>query len=98
MNFLMRPLHPAHVDRPPVHEISKGPQRVPKPATTLEGLIDEDLSPGFFVDPANDEVKGENGSAAGLASKSDSCGLENLSDVTEEEGWIIIPNSILLPF
>lgn len=98
MNFLMRPSHTAHADEPPVHEISKGTQHVTKPTATLEGLIAEDSFPNYFVDEIHGEVGGENGSVAGLSSKSDSPDLVNLSDVTEEEGWITIPQSIPLPF
>ena len=90
MNFLMRPSHTAHVDERPVHEISKGAQHSTKPSSTLEGLIAEESFSNYGVD----EVGGENGSVAGLSPKRDSLVQENLSDVTEEEGWITIPYSI----
>ncbi|CBI29239.3 unnamed protein product, partial [Vitis vinifera] len=91
MNFLMRPSHTAHVDKRPVHEISKGAQHVTEPASTLEGLIAEESFSNNYMDEVKDEVGGENGSFAGLSSKRDSPVQDNISDVTEEEGWISIP-------
>lgn len=87
MNFLMRPSHTAHVDERPVNEIPKGAQHSTKPSTTLEGLIAEES----FSDYGMDEVGSENGSVSGLSSRRDSAVQDNLSDVTEEEGWITIP-------
>ncbi|RVX02046.1 hypothetical protein CK203_025445 [Vitis vinifera] len=69
MNFLMRPSHTAHVDKRPVHEISKGAQHVTEPASTLEGLIAEESFSNNYMDEVKDEVGGENGSFAGLSSK-----------------------------
>lgn len=86
MNFLLRPtthqVIKEQVSAPvPVHES-------PSPAVTLEGLIAEDSFPQSEVRDMG--IGGENGSVA--ATKNDSSlVLENHSDVSEEEGWIIIP-------
>ncbi|KAF9673508.1 hypothetical protein SADUNF_Sadunf10G0031500 [Salix dunnii] len=86
MNFLLRPT---------THQVIKeqvsAPVSVhesPAPAVTLEGLIAEDSFPQSEVRDMG--IDGENGSVA--ATKTDSLlVLENHSDVSEEEGWIIIP-------
>lgn len=86
MNFLLRPT---------THQVIKEqvPAPVPalespSPAVTLEGLIAEDSFPQSEVRDMG--IGGENGSVA--ATKNDSSlVLENHSDVSEEEGWIVIP-------
>ncbi|KAJ6313300.1 hypothetical protein OIU77_014749 [Salix suchowensis] len=86
MNFLLRPtthqVIKEHVSAPvSAHES-------PAPAVTLEGLIAEDSFPQSEVRDMG--IGGENGSDA--ATKTDSLlVLENHSDVSEEEGWIVIP-------
>ncbi|KAJ6771306.1 hypothetical protein OIU74_017695 [Salix koriyanagi] len=86
MNFLLRPT---------THQVIKEQVSAPvsaheslAPAVTLEGLIAEDSFPQSEVRDMG--IGGENGSDA--ATKTDSLlVLENHSDVSEEEGWIVIP-------
>ncbi|KAH8495204.1 hypothetical protein H0E87_018404 [Populus deltoides] len=86
MNFLLRPT---------THQVIKEQVSAPvpalespSPAVTLEGLIAEDSFPQSEVRDMG--IGGENGSVA--ATKNDSSlVLENHSDVSEEEGWIVIP-------
>jgi hypothetical protein len=93
MNFLLRPT---------THQVIKEQVSAPvpalespSPAVTLEGLIAEDSFPQSEVRDMG--IGGENGSVA--ATKNDSSlVLENHSDVSEEEGWIVIPFGTATPF
>uniref|UniRef100_A0A2P2K9Y8 Uncharacterized protein MANES_05G096500 n=1 Tax=Rhizophora mucronata TaxID=61149 RepID=A0A2P2K9Y8_RHIMU len=67
-----------------------------KPKMTLEGLIADD---SFFLPSITEEHDGEmdgsesgNAAIAGSSVKKDSFVMEDHSDVSEGEGWIIIPN------
>lgn len=95
MNFLMmRSNQTAAPEPPPAQEIQAENNNVPKLSTSLDALIAEDP----FQHPTSSEncsVEGynhgnENGGAAGANGK---C---NHVEVTEDEGWIVIPKSILL--
>ncbi|XP_042514546.1 uncharacterized protein LOC122089128 [Macadamia integrifolia] len=90
MNFLLRPSQPSVPDQPAVQEHS-----LSKPATTLEGLIAEDpYSPSPSNANGDAESDGISGASGGLSSpitKHQFPIVENHSDVTEDEGWIIIP-------
>lgn len=63
-----------------------------KPSTTLEGLIDEDPFPPTPSNNAGRDFNSKFGAAFSATSKVS--GLENHVDVTEDQGWITIPNSM----
>ncbi|XP_031122578.1 uncharacterized protein LOC116025486 [Ipomoea triloba] len=94
MNFLMmRSNQTAAPEPPPAQEIQAENNNVPKLSTSLDALIAEDP----FQHPTSSEncsVEGynhgnENGGAAGVNVK---C---NHVEVTEDEGWIVIPKKEL---
>ncbi|KAJ6721803.1 hypothetical protein OIU85_024852 [Salix viminalis] len=86
MNFLLRPTTHQVIKEQVSAPVSA--HESPAPAVTLEGLIAEDSFPQSEVRDMG--IGGENGSDA--ATKTDSLlVLENHSDVSEEEGWIVIP-------
>lgn len=64
-----------------------------KPSTTLEGLIDEDPFPPTPSNNAGRDFNSKFGAAFSATSKVS--GLENHVDVTEDQGWITIPNKEL---
>lgn len=91
---MLRSNQTAVPEPPPAQEIQAENNNVPKLSTSLDALIAEDP----FQHPTSSEncsVEGynhgnENGGAAGANGK---C---NHVEVTEDEGWIVIPKSILL--
>ncbi|CAA3000117.1 Hypothetical predicted protein [Olea europaea subsp. europaea] len=96
MNFLMLRSNnqtPAR-DRHPVQETQMESNSVPQQATTLEGLISEDRfpesTPSETPGAESDEYSGEDVNDAGSSGKSDSP-VDGHIDVTEDDGWIIIP-------
>ncbi|XP_058105414.1 uncharacterized protein LOC131248915 isoform X2 [Magnolia sinica] len=94
MNFLLRTAHSAAPDQPIIQELPSDTQLLPKPATTLEGLIAEDPFPKSGTEEDDDrDIDGvgvSNGSVAAPVAKN-YVPIENHSDVTEDEGWITIP-------
>ncbi|KAF8401958.1 hypothetical protein HHK36_012909 [Tetracentron sinense] len=99
MNFLLRTAQPVVPDQPAVHESSTDANSMAKRVTTLEGLIAEDPYPQYSTgedgDRESDGVGGGSGSVAVPSAENDSPILEKHSDVTEDEGWITIPNKEL---
>lgn len=69
-----------------------------KKGTTLEGLIAEDTFPertfSESCNPETDDYRDENGSMAGLSGKCNSQ-VDSHIDVTEDDGFIIIPYSMI---
>lgn len=101
MNFLLRSTTTQHVaqEQVSVHqqESPADTSFVPKPASTLEGLIAEDPFPLYASsddrDGESDGVGAETGGIAGSSARNDTSFVENHTDVAEEEGWITIPYS-----
>lgn len=95
MNFLLRSTQTVIPDHPSVNEFPTDAHYIPKPSSTLEGLIADDPYPQYSVGDDHGEetdgMGGENGDVAGPSAKNDSPITENHTDVTEEEGWITIP-------
>lgn len=96
MNFLMLRSNsqtPAR-DQQPVQETQIESNSAPQQATTLEGLISEDRfpesTPSETPGAESDEYSGEDVNDAGSSGKSDSP-VDGHIDVTEDDGWIIIP-------
>lgn len=98
MNFLLRSPQPAASELPPpVKEKNADSNAFAKPATALEGLINEDP----FRQSEASEDKGEingigspDGVFRGQSSIADVPIVDKHLDVSEEEGWIIIPCSM----
>lgn len=98
MNFLLRSTTTQHVAAEQVSVQQESPADtsfVPKPASTLEGLITEDPFPLYSSsDDRDGESDGVGAEASGIASsscKNDTSVVESHTDVSEEEGWITIP-------
>ncbi|XP_008805504.2 uncharacterized protein LOC103718451 isoform X1 [Phoenix dactylifera] len=94
MNFLLRTAHPVASDlhSAPEAKHQKDVRPTQKQATTLEGLIAEDLFPNSLTEEDDDKDGDGVGDAGGETQGSENqvaCG--NLTDVTEDEGWITIP-------
>lgn len=96
MNFLLLRSNQTAAPEPPppAQEIQAEENYVPKLSTSLDGLAAEDPFQ-HATSAENGAVEGynhgnENGGAAGANGK---C---NHVEVTEDEGWIVIPKSILL--
>ncbi|KAJ0981708.1 hypothetical protein J5N97_009963 [Dioscorea zingiberensis] len=100
MNFILRTTQPVAPELPSVHEVEpqKNAQSISKPVTTLEGLIAEDPYPNY---PTSDDIEKDNeGIGSGNALAADAglknhISIGNHSDVTEDEGWIMIPREEL---
>ncbi|XP_073109692.1 uncharacterized protein [Elaeis guineensis] len=95
MNFILRTAQPVTSDLPSVPEAEhhKETQPTQKRATTLEGLIAEDRFPKSPT--GKDDGKDNDGASAVGAEAQDSenqVAFGNHTDVTEDEGCIIIPN------
>ncbi|XP_031284246.1 uncharacterized protein LOC116142970 [Pistacia vera] len=95
MNFLLRSTTTTQ-HAVPEQESPAATSFLPKPSTTLEGLIAEDPYPRYSaVDDRDGETESagdENGGGIeGSSEKNDSPAVENYTDVSEEEGWITIP-------
>lgn len=103
MNFLMlRSNQTAASEQPSAQEFQGQANLATKPATTLEGLIAEDLFP---VTPSSDSDRERSGrfgrgnaGVVGSNANNNSSSSENHADVTEDQGWITIPYSNSLPF
>ncbi|OMO90287.1 hypothetical protein CCACVL1_07423 [Corchorus capsularis] len=81
---------------PPVQEEVVESTYVSKSATTLEGLIAEDPFPEYpTVENHGGEINGFEGENAGVASDKDASFPQSHTDVSEEDGWITIPNKDL---
>ncbi|XP_043691829.1 uncharacterized protein LOC122642424 isoform X2 [Telopea speciosissima] len=95
MNFLLRPAQPSVPDQLSVQEPSTPTHSLLKPVATLEGLIAEDpYSPtpsNVNGDAESDGISGVSGGLSSQSTKHQFPIVENHSDVTEDEGWIIIP-------
>lgn len=98
MNFLLRSTTTQHVAAEQVSVQQESPADtsfLPKPASTLEGLIAEDPFPLYSSsDDRDGESDGVGAEVSGIASsggKNDTSVVENHTDVSEEEGWITIP-------
>lgn len=97
MSFLLRTAYPVASDLRSVPEAKhqKDMQPTQEQATTLEGLIAENPFPNSPMEEENDKDDGDKGGDGGGETQ----GLENqaafgnLTDVTEDEGWITIPYS-----
>ncbi|KAH8499923.1 hypothetical protein H0E87_015242 [Populus deltoides] len=86
MNFLLRPTI-QHVTVKEQVSVSVDVDESPAAVATLEGLIAEDGDMAAAIGGGNASV---------VATKNESLlVLENHSDVSEEEGWIIIPYVVL---
>lgn len=98
MNFLLRSSNQTAAQEQAVKETRVEPNHVSKAAATLEGLISEDPaveSPSSETgDMVNDEYRDENGSVTGSNGKSNSH-VDNHIDVTEEDGLIVVPYSMI---
>ncbi|KAI3452807.1 hypothetical protein Pfo_009470 [Paulownia fortunei] len=94
MNFLMLRSNnqTATQEQQPVNETQV--DYASKRGTTLEGLISEDTFPertySASPNPGTDDYGNENDSVAGSSGKSNSQADSHM-DVTEDDGWIIIP-------
>ena len=99
MNFLMRSTQSVAAEPTPVHESHMVAHHVPKPTASLEVLIAEDQYPRYSPvedhDGETDDFIGENASTAVPDSKEDSTNVAKHFDVSEEEGWIMIPYGTL---
>ncbi|KAG1333949.1 hypothetical protein COCNU_03G000680 [Cocos nucifera] len=96
MNFILRTAQPVTSDLPSVPEAEHHKEARPTQnrATTLEGLIAEDRFPNFPI--GEDDGKDNDGASAVGAEAQDSenqVAFGNHTDVTEDEGCIIIPNN-----
>ncbi|PIN17020.1 hypothetical protein CDL12_10325 [Handroanthus impetiginosus] len=97
MNFLMlrSTTQTATLERQSVIETRAEPNYTLKKATTLGGLIGEDKFPEVTSSESHnsvtDDFGDENGSMAGPSGKSNSQ-VDSHVDVTEDDGWLIIPN------
>lgn len=74
----------------------------PRHVTTLEGLIAKDDFPLRSIGEDNEDdtngIGSEDEKVLGLGTKSDVPIVENYTDVSEDEGWITIPQSIFSLF
>ncbi|XP_037492075.1 uncharacterized protein LOC105649777 isoform X2 [Jatropha curcas] len=100
MNFLQRyTTQNVVTEQVPVQEPPADTRQTSKPSGTLEGLIAEDPFPQSPTAQARDgEAQGsgdENGTVGGASAKNDSHVVANHQDVSEEEGWITIPQGEL---
>lgn len=95
MNFLLRATSSTHSELPSIRESSKDTNTTQFERVTLEGLISEDLnskSPSSEdSERENNDVGSFNGANGELDVKSQiSVGIH--SDVTPDEGWILVPH------
>ncbi|KAM0944118.1 hypothetical protein DsansV1_C12g0116101 [Dioscorea sansibarensis] len=98
MNYILRAtqIQPVAPELPSVDEVEHQEplQPISKPVTTLEGLIAEDPYPNH---PTNDDIEKDNEGSVDASAVAANSGLKNhISignhfDVTEDEGWIMIP-------
>jgi len=98
MNFLYRTTQPAAPELPRISEQDHHRDALQKPTTTLEGLIaDDSYQPSSARSEdgvANNGSRDTSGDPSSLDSKS-LVPLGTHSDVTEDEGWITIPCSLV---
>ena len=98
MNYILRAtqIQPVAPELPSVDEVEPQEplQPISKPVTTLEGLIAEDPYPNH---PTNDDIEKDNEGSVDASAVAANSGLKNHVsignhfDVTEDEGWIMIP-------
>lgn len=99
MNFLLRSTTTTQ-HAVPEQESPAATSFLPKHPSTLENLIAEDAytrySTANYLGGEIESVGGENGGSIEVScEKNDSPVVENHTDVSEEEGWIIIPYSTI---
>lgn len=97
MNFILRTAQPVTSDLPSVPESEHHKEVRPsqKRATTLEGLIAEDQFPNSPTGEDDGKVNDGAGDVGAEAQDSENqVAFGNHTDVTEDEGCIIIPYSM----
>ncbi|TYG41734.1 hypothetical protein ES288_D12G199400v1 [Gossypium darwinii] len=96
MNFLLlRSNQQGTPESPPVQEDMAESSYVPKSVTSLERLIVQDPFPEYLTVENHGQSNGLLGKNAGAACDKNASVIASHTDISEEDGWIIIPNKDL---
>ncbi|MBA0744023.1 hypothetical protein Gogos_006665 [Gossypium gossypioides] len=96
MNFLLlRSNQQGTPESPPVQEDMAESSYVPKSVTSLERLIVQDPFPEYLTVENHGQRNGLLGKNAGAACDKNATVIASHTDISEEDGWIIIPNKDL---
>lgn len=91
MNFLVRTAYPIAPEVPSDTEVQS---HTSVPTSTLEGLIAEESSPSHSTEDDADAQSDGFGDVGSSAPDSNSSNQGKHSDISEDDGWIAIPNSM----
>ncbi|MBA0656607.1 hypothetical protein Goklo_008948, partial [Gossypium klotzschianum] len=96
MNFLLlRSNQQGTPESPPIQEDMAESSYVPKSVTSLERLIVQDPFPEYLTVENHGQSNGLLGKNAGAACDKNASVITSHTDISEEDGWIIIPNKDL---